>query len=66
MAHTIRREANDNDLQQIQKSHPLAYHSSRILDDDIARYKSLQHDLGLGLVSEAIPEMVSVDKGKLN
>ena len=30
---------NDNNLQQMQKSHPLAYHSSRILDDDIADMK---------------------------
>ena len=57
---------NDNNLQQIQKSHPLAYHSSRILDDEIAKYKSLQHGLELGPVSEVISEMVSVDEGKLN
>src|SRR6185369_2521901 len=43
--------SNDNNSQQIQKPHPLAYHSSRILDDDIAKYKSLQHDFELGPVS---------------
>ena len=57
---------NNNNSQQIQKSHPLAYHSSRILDDEIAKYKSLQHELELGPVSEVISEMVSVDEGKLN
>ena len=53
---------NNNNSQQIQKSHPLAYHSSRILDDEIAKYKSLQHELELGPVSE----IVSVDEGKIN
>ena len=36
----------------IYKKYPFAYHSSRILDDEIVRYKSLQHDIELGLVSE--------------
>ena len=60
--------SNNNNSQQIQKSHshPLAYHSSRILDDEIAKYKSLQHGLELGPVSEVISEMVTVDEGKLN
>ena len=52
---------NNNNLQQIQESHPLAYHSSRILDDDIARYKSLQQYL----VLEVIPE-TNVEESKLN
>src|SRR5947209_8782242 len=56
---------DDNNLQQIHKSHPLAYHSSRILDDDIARYESLQHDLELCLISETISE-TGADEGKLN
>ena len=43
---------NNNNSQQIQKSHPLAYHSSRILDDEIAKYKSLQHGLEFGLIDE--------------
>jgi len=51
---------NDNNSQQIQKLHPLAYHSSRILDDDIAIYKSLQYDLELDSVSEVICD-VNVD-----
>ena len=48
------RNSNNNNNQQIQKSHPLAYHSSRILDDDIAKYKSLQQSLELGPISEVI------------
>ena len=56
---------NNNNSQQIQKSHPLAYHSSRILDDEIAKYKSLQYELELGPVSEVISEMVIIDEGKL-
>ena len=57
---------NNNDSQKIiQKPHPNAYHSSRILDDEIAKYKSLQHGLELGPVSEIISEMVIVDEGKL-
>ena len=63
---TMSNSNNNNNSQQIQKSHPLAYHSSRILDDDIAKYKSLQHELELGPVSGIISEMVSVDEGKLN
>ncbi len=63
---TMSNSNNNNNSQQIQKSHPLAYHSSRILDGDIAKYKSLQHELELGPVSEVISEMVSVDEGKLN
>ena len=38
------RNNNDNSLQEIQKSHLLACHSSRILDDDIARYKSFEFE----------------------
>ena len=57
---------NNNNSQQIQKSHPLAYHSSRILDDEIAKYKSLQYELELDPVSEVISEMVVVDQSKLN
>ena len=53
---------NDNNLQQTQKSHPLAYHSSRILDGDIAKYKSLQHELELSPISESIVE-VNADEG---
>src|SRR5205823_6588097 len=56
---------NNSNSQQIQKSHPLAYHASRILDDEIAKYKSLQDELELGPVSEVISEMVIVDEGKL-
>jgi len=57
---------NNNSSQQTQQeSHPLAYHSSRILDDDIAKYKSLQDELELGPVSEIVSEIVS-DEGKLN
>ena len=56
---------SNNNSQQIQKSHPLAYHSSRILDDEIAKYKSLQYELELGPVSEVISEMVIIDEGKL-
>ena len=59
---TMNDSNNNNNSQQIQKSHPLAYHSSRILDDEIAKYKSLQHELELGPVSE----IVSVDEGKIN
>ena len=43
----------------------MAYHSSRILDDDIARYKSLQQDLELCPVSGTISEM-DADEGKIN
>ena len=57
---------NNNNSQQVQKPHPLAYHSSRILDDDIAKYKSLQYELELGPVSEVISEMVVVGQSKLN
>ena len=39
-------ENNDSDdssnSQQIHKSHPLAYHTSRILEDDIAKFKNLK------------------------
>ena len=63
---TMNDSNNNNNSQQIQKSHPLAYHSSRILDDEIAKYNSLQYELELGPVSEVISEMVIVDEGKLN
>ena len=33
---------NNSKSEQIHKSHPLAYHTSRILDDDIIRFKSLK------------------------
>jgi len=59
---TIPTMSNSNN----NNSHPLAYHSSRILDDEIAKYKSLQYELELGPVSEVISEMVVVDEGKLN
>src|SRR5438132_9846968 len=61
-----KRESSNNDynnLQQIREPHPLAYHSSRILDNDIAKYKSLQQDLELGLISEAISKM-NIDDSK--
>ena len=58
---TMNDSNNNNNSQQMQKSHPLAYHSSRILDDDIARYKSLQQYL----VLEVIPE-TNVEESKLN
>ena len=32
----------NNDSPQVHKSHPLAYHTSRILDDEIAKSKSLK------------------------
>ena len=40
-------DSNDNNdsssnSQQIHKSHPLAYHTSRILEDDIAKFKNLK------------------------
>jgi len=55
---------NNNNNDQIQKPHSLAYHSSRILEDDIVKYKSLQQSLELGPVSEVISEMEV--EGKLN
>ena len=55
---------NNNNNDQIQKPHPLAYHSSRILENDIVKYKSLQQSLELGPVSEVISEMEV--EGKLN
>ena len=33
---------SNNNSQQMQKSHPLAYHTSRILEDDIVKFKSLK------------------------
>src|SRR5437763_4763635 len=33
---------NSSDRQQIHKSHPLAYRTSRILEDDIAKFKNLK------------------------
>jgi len=33
---------NSNSLQQVHETHPLAYHTSRILDDEIAKSKSLK------------------------
>ena len=33
---------NSSNSQQIHKSHPLAYHTSRILEDDIAKFKNLK------------------------
>ncbi|CAJ0768401.1 22604_t:CDS:1, partial [Entrophospora sp. SA101] len=34
--------SNGSDLQQAHKSHPDAYHTSRILDEEIAKSKSLK------------------------
>jgi len=57
--------SDNNNLQQIHKSHPLAHHSSRILDDYIAGYESLQQDLELCPISKTIFE-TGADEGKLN
>jgi len=34
--------SDSSNSQQIHKSHPLAYHTSRILEDDIAEFKNLK------------------------
>ena len=38
-------------------SQPLVYHSSRILEDDIIKYKNLQHNLEFDPASKVISEM---------
>ena len=61
---------SSNNSQQIHKSHPLAYHKSRILDDDIAKSKELKsytsndsslNDLDIG----SITLNINLNKGKL-
>jgi hypothetical protein len=52
---------NENDYHQ-RKLYPLAYDTSRNLEDDIAKYKSLQQGFELGPVSEVIFEMDQEEK----
>ena len=61
---------SSNNSQQIYKSHPLAYHKSRILNDDIAKSKELKiytsNDSSLNdLDIDFITLNINLNKGKL-
>ena len=57
---------NSDNSQQIYKSHPLAYHTSRILDDDIAKLKSYISNNSLNnLDINSILLNIDLNKGEL-
>ena len=53
--------SDSSNSQQIHKSHPLAYHTSRILEDDIAKFKNLKINTNNGNIPNA-----GFNKGELN
>ena len=58
-----------NKSQQIYKSHPLTYHTSRILDDDIAKSKELYNNSNNSSLNDldinSIISNIDLNKGKL-
>ena len=58
-----------NKSQQIYKSHPLAYHTSRILDDDITKSKELYYNSKNNSLNDldinSIILNIDLNKGKL-
>ena len=50
----------------IHKSHPLAYHTSRILEDDIAKFKNLKINTSNdSSLNDIDIDSIIIDKGEL-